>query len=98
MGQKRKNKAPEGWQGFLTLCLKVKTPDHLDALLNLFLTHEERELVAARYRIIQAILEKRLTQRQIAETYGVSISQITRGSNALKVIDEELLTFLKDYV
>lgn len=36
-----------------------------------------------------------LCYSEMAEQYKVSISQITRGSNALKIIDSELLALLK---
>ena len=36
-----------------------------------------------------------MTQREIAETCKASIGQITRGSNALKIIDARLKTFLE---
>lgn len=85
----------KGWKEFLQLCSKAQTPKDLENLLNLFLTLEEKELLASRYLIIQALLEEKLTQREIAETYHVSISQITRGSNALKVIDPKLKRFLE---
>ncbi|HXF29325.1 MAG TPA: trp operon repressor [Chlamydiales bacterium] len=80
----------EGWWGFLNLCLKAKSPEKLKQLLDLFLTIEEKETVAQRYLIIKALQEGKLTQRKIADHFGVSISQITRGSNALKIIDASL--------
>ncbi len=77
------------WHEFLNLCSKIKTPEEFDHFFSLFLTFEERETMASRYLIIKALLEARLTQREIAETYKVSIAQITRGSNALKIISPE---------
>ena len=85
----------DGWYGFLELCSKIKTPEAFNSFFALFLTFEERETMASRYLIIKALLDGRLTQREIAETYGVSIAQITRGSNALKIIDPKLKEFLK---
>lgn len=85
----------KGWQEFLRLCSKAQTPKDLENILNLFLTLEEKELLASRYLIIQALLDEKLTQREIAEAYHVSISQITRGSNALKIIDRKLTKFLE---
>ena len=85
----------EGWNMFLELCLKAKSRSRLDALLKLFLTIEEQEHLSSRMEIIQALLEEKLPQREISEKIQVSISQITRGSNALKIISEDLLDFLK---
>ncbi len=78
------------WHDFLKLCSKLKSEQELEDLFNLFLTLEEKELLASRYVIIKALMEGKLTQREIAESCKVSISQITRGSNALKVIDPKL--------
>lgn len=76
----------DGWEDFLKLCSKMQSPEEFNDLFNLFFTIEEKETLASRYLIIKALLEERLTQREIAETCRVSIAQITRGSNALKII------------
>lgn len=85
----------EGWALFLTLCSKMKGFEDFDQLFSLFLTFEERETLASRYAIVKALVEGELTQREIAEIHGVSIAQITRGSNALKIISEEFKEKLK---
>lgn len=84
-----------GWREFLELCSKMKSPEDYDHLFALFLTHEERETMASRYVIVKALLDERLTQREIAETSHVSIAQITRGSNALKIVDPNFKRKLK---
>lgn len=86
------------WKDFVKLCCKIKTEKELESLFDLFLTLEEKELLASRYVIIQALLEGKLTQREIAEACNVSISQITRGSNALKIIDPKLKSFLESQI
>lgn len=85
----------KGWREFIALCAKIKSTDELKALFDLFFTIEEKETLASRYQIIKALLDEKLTQREIAETCKVSIAQITRGSNALKIISPELRTKLK---
>ncbi len=84
-----------GWQDFLKLCSKVNSPEKFNEIFDLFLTIEEKETLASRYLIIKALIEGHLTQREIADTYKVSIAQITRGSNALKIISPELKEYLK---
>lgn len=84
-----------GWQGFLKLCAKLDSPKQMEHLFNLFFTIEEKETLASRYLIVQELLEGTLTQREIAESHKVSIAQITRGSNALKIINPELKKILK---
>lgn len=80
----------EGWRGFLTLCSKIKSPEEFKLLFDLFLTIEEKETLGRRFLIVKALQEEKLTQREIADQFGVSISQITRGSNALKIINAPL--------
>lgn len=84
----------DGWNTFLELLTRIKQPGKMKLLMDLFLTIEEKETIASRYLIVKALLEGELTQREISDRYGASISQITRGSNALKIIDAELKSFL----
>lgn len=88
----------EDWWMFLDLCLKTKTPELLQDLLSLFLTIEEKEHLASRMQIVRALLDAKLSQREISDKMEVSISQITRGSNALKIVDDNLLKFIKNCV
>lgn len=83
------------WELFIKLCRQAKKKDCLDLLLHFLLTPEERAQVSARVSLIQALLQK-TTQRDIAEQLGISISKITRGSNALKNIDPKLEEFLTE--
>lgn len=85
----------EGWCDFLEFCAKIKSPAEFNNFFGLFLTFEERETMISRYLIIKALLDGRLTQREIAEKFKVSIAQITRGSNALKIIPPEFKKFLE---
>lgn len=80
----------EVWDRFLYLSSKLNSKELLDKWFDLFLTLQEKEMLSSRLQIIEALLEGKLTQREIAKKYRVSISQITRGSNALKVIDKKL--------
>lgn len=86
----------EGWLGLLGLCSKVKSTEELDRLLRLFLTSEEREALAARFLIVAELVKGKQTQREIAKTCKASIGQITRGSNALKIIEDDLRKFLEE--
>lgn len=88
----------EGWKMFLDLCLETKRSSRLEELLSLFLTIEEKEHLSARMQIIKTLLSEKLSQREISDEMKVSISQITRGSNALKIVSNDLLKFLESYV
>jgi TrpR family trp operon transcriptional repressor len=88
----------EGWNLFLQLCLETKKSSRLEELLSLFLTIEEKEHLSSRMQIIKSLLSEKLSQREISDEMKVSISQITRGSNALKIVSDDLLKFLKNYL
>ncbi|MES2198705.1 MAG: trp operon repressor [Chlamydiota bacterium] len=86
---------PKGWESFLTLCSMLSSKEEFDRVFDLFLTIEEKNLLASRALIIKELLEERLPQREIAKIHHVSIAQITRGSNALKRMDSLTKKFLK---
>lgn len=84
----------DGWWRFLRLCLEIESPEQFDAFFTFFLTNEERCDLASRYLLVKELLSGEKTQRQIAEDLGVSISKITRGSNAMKLLDNETREWL----
>lgn len=90
-----KESGEDGWRAFIELCGHFKKVEELKELFDLFLTLEEKEDVAKRFCILKALLDEKWTQRDIAEKVGVSISKITRGSNALKIISRHLREALK---
>ncbi len=90
-----KESTKESWRSFVVLCSEMRSHEELNQFFDLFLTIEEKETLASRYMIIKGLLQEELTQREISEEYKVSIAQITRGSNALKIIDSELREHLK---
>lgn len=85
----------KGWKEFITLCLAAKDDKQLSEIFDLFLTLEEKESLAMRLLIVKELLTGKKTQRQIAKDLNVSIAKITRGSNALKLINPHLLKLLK---
>ncbi len=92
------SKALPGWNELLDLLTNASQDQRLSELLTVLLTNEERRALSQRYRIVAALLEGELSQRTMAETLGVSISQITRGSNQLKRLDPKLAAYLQEYL
>ncbi len=88
----------DGWRGFLELCSRFHSRGELDELFGLFFTIEEKEALAKRYTIVKALLDEKMTQREIAEKMKVSISKITRGSNALKIMNPQFREALRKTV
>ena len=86
----------DGWRAFIKLCGQFNHPEELEELFDLFFTHEEKEALSKRHDLVKALLDEGMTQREIAERLEVSISKITRGSNALKIISNKLKEALKD--
>ena len=85
----------DGLRAFIELCRSFKEKEELEELFDLFFTLDEKEVLGNRYHILKALLDEKLTQREIADTLNVSISKITRGSNALKIISHHLREALK---
>ena len=90
--------ADKDWHNFLALCMKAHTQEDLNALLELFLTSQERTAISTRYAIIAALLKGEKTQREIAKSIPISIAKITRGSNSLKQIGARLTQFLTTHI
>lgn len=86
-----KNDFHANWHAFMELCQKISSRNNLEELFDLFFTRAEQEDLAARYAILHELLLSDLTQREIALKLGISIAKITRGSNALKTLDPNLI-------
>lgn len=85
-----------GWQKFVELCEQAEQQDLTNELLKFFFTNEEQEQMGMRILLVQALVQGKLTQREIAKELGVSISKITRGSNMLKSSPKAIKAFLED--
>ncbi|MBI3236219.1 MAG: trp operon repressor [Chlamydiales bacterium] len=94
----RKLIAEAGWKGFKKLCEEAVKEGHLEALLKLFLTLEEQENLSLRFVILKSLIENKKPQREISRDLHLSISKITRGSNALKILDPDFEVFLKKQI
>ena len=82
------------WQKFLTLTEQLNSKD-LDFWFDLLLTKAEKEDIKNRIEILKGLLDEHLPQRELSEKLKVSISNITRGSNALKSLSNARKTWLK---
>ena len=84
----------QNWQKFVKLCSKINTPKQFDNLFRLLLTDAEQEDIAARYAIVIALLSSQKSQRELAKQLKISIAKITRGSNALRIVDPKIKRLL----
>ena len=85
----------KGWDKWRKLCQATQhDTKKFDELCQLIMTHEERHQLGLRIDIIEALLAKKMPQRQISEKLNVSIAKITRGSNELKRADSKTIKFI----
>jgi TrpR family trp operon transcriptional repressor len=82
------------WQSLIQLVKAASDAGHLDMLLTMMMTSDERDVLVSRLNIFYELLEGKLSQRQISQLLGVGIATITRGSNELKGCSEEEKTAL----
>lgn len=84
----------KGYKLFLSSCNEQKTIGDIKAIFDFFLTPEEKNAISLRVTLTQALLNGKLTQREIASQFGVSIAKITRGSNMLKLASDKAKNIL----
>ncbi len=72
----------------------VRVPEDMVRLFGDMLTQAERHDLILRWRLLK-MLDAGVSQRQIAETLGISLCKITRGSRVLKQPDSVITTLLK---
>lgn len=93
-----KSNVKDGWSQFLQMCTEFDSPSEFKEFFDLFLTLEEKQDLARRFLLVRELLQGDKTQREIAKDLKLSISKITRGSNALKIVRGSLREFLKNHM
>ncbi len=87
----------KSWQQFLKITEKLNT-EELKLWFEVVLTPAEQDDIADRVCIIEALLKQEIPQRDMAAKLNVSISKITRGSNALRRMSTQKLQWLRRLV
>jgi len=80
-------------QELLRVILSIDTIDDLTCFFEDIFTPSELEDISLRWQLLKD-LHKGMTQRKIAEKYGISLCKITRGSKILKNKDSLVLKML----
>ena len=70
-------------QELLKVISSIKDLDELDQFLKEIFTPAELDDISLRWKLLKD-LHNGMTQRKIAEKYGISLCKITRGSKVLK--------------
>ena len=79
----------------LAAILSVNRLEDLDSLFQDLFTPGELADLSLRWKLLKD-LNKGITQRKIAEKYGISLCKITRGSKILKNKESLMHQLLKD--
>ena len=74
-----------GWNEFRQAILECNTHENLDVFLDIFLTISEKEAIMRRYVLVKELLISQKPHREIAKKLNVSIANVTRGSNLIKL-------------
>ena len=77
----------------LEVISSIQNLDELTLFFNEIFTPAELEDISLRWKLLKD-LHKGMTQRKIAEKYGISLCKITRGSKVLKSKDSIVLKVL----
>jgi len=80
-------------QDLLQVILSIDDQDNLEAFFKDIFTPAELEDISLRWKLLKD-LHQGMTQRKIAEKYGISLCKITRGSKVLKNKDSVVLKVL----
>ncbi len=92
------NSHEKTYDAFLRCCTRLKTAEHFKDFFELFFTPEERKDFTNRFIIVKELLKGEKTQREIAKEYHLSIAQITRGSNMLKILSDDAIKLINKVV
>lgn len=84
----------KSWQKFIQITSGL-SPEELKLWMEVMLTPAEQEDIADRIRILEGLLTEEVPQRDLSAKINVSISKITRGSNALKRLGAQKQAWLK---
>ncbi|MFY1026760.1 Trp operon repressor [Actinobacillus seminis] len=84
------------WNAFISMLRTAFEQGKEQELLTLLLTADERDAVGLRLQIVAQLLDKNLPQREIQQNLNTSAATITRGSNMIKTMPPEFMSWIKE--
>jgi len=85
----------DDWQKTVDFLNKAFDDNHQFDIFKLLMTIDERNALITRVKIVKALLEGKINQRQLREQLGIGIATVTRGSNSLKDVSPEFKQWLE---
>ncbi|WP_392561201.1 trp operon repressor [Orbus sturtevantii] len=85
----------DDWQKTVDFLHRAFDDNHQFDIFKLLMTIDERNALITRVKIVKALLDGKINQRQLREQLGIGIATVTRGSNSLKDISPEFKLWLK---
>ncbi len=67
-------------------------------ILKLLMTADERDALVTRVKIVHALLERSINQRQLKDQLSIGIATVTRGSNSLKEASPAFKAWLEEHL
>lgn len=89
MNKNSRNFSKLGWDKLLQIFLTRNNEEKLNNILSFLLTKEEKEKLGKRVVLAQYLINQEKSQREISKELSVSISTVTRCSNALKIFSDK---------
>lgn len=85
----------DDWQQTVNFIQQAFDHNYQFDVLKLLLTPDERNALITRVKIVHALLDGSINQRQLKEHLGIGIATVTRGSNSLKEVSADFRTWLE---
>lgn len=85
----------DDWQNTVAFLQNAFNNDFQFDILKLLMTTDERTALATRVKIVKALLDGSINQRQLKDQLGIGIATVTRGSNSLKEVSPDFRLWLE---
>ncbi|MBC9131955.1 trp operon repressor [Frischella sp. Ac48] len=85
----------DDWQKTVDFLQQAFNNNYQYDVLKLLLTPDERNALITRVKIIYALLDGSINQRQLKDQLGIGIATVTRGSNSLKEVSPNFRAWIE---